>query len=32
VVEGEGHGFQEMKNKKMFCEAMDKFLDENIGK
>ncbi len=32
VAEGEGHGFQEMKNKKMFYEAMEKFLDENIGK
>ena len=32
VAEGEGHGFREMKNQKMFYEAMEKFLAEHIGK
>ena len=32
VADGEGHGFREMKNQKMFYEAMEKFLAENIGK
>ena len=32
VGEGEGHGFREMKNQKMFYEAMEKFLAEHIGK
>jgi len=32
VGEGEGHGFREMKNQKMFYEAMEKFLAENIGR
>jgi dipeptidyl aminopeptidase/acylaminoacyl peptidase len=31
MVEGEGHGFRDMKNKVMFYGAMEKFLDENIG-
>ena len=31
MVDGEGHGFREMKNKVMFYGAMEKFLDENIG-
>ena len=29
--EGEGHGFRDLKNQKVFYEAMEKFLDENIG-
>jgi dipeptidyl aminopeptidase/acylaminoacyl peptidase len=32
VAEGEGHGFREMANQKMFYEAMEKFLAENLGK
>ena len=32
VAEGEGHGFRDMKNQKMFYEAMEKFLAEHIGK
>ncbi len=32
VADGEGHGFREMANQKMFYEAMAKFLEENIGK
>lgn len=32
MVEGEGHGFREMKNHVMFYGAMEKFLNENIGK
>ena len=32
LAEGEGHGFREMKNQKMFYEAMEKFLAEHIGK
>jgi dipeptidyl aminopeptidase/acylaminoacyl peptidase len=32
VADGEGHGFREMRNQKMFYEAMEKFLAENIGK
>ena len=31
MVEGEGHGFRDMKNQVMFYGAMEKFLDENIG-
>lgn len=31
VAEGEGHGFREMKNQKMFYEAMEKFLADHIG-
>lgn len=30
VAAGEGHGFQEMANLKIFYEAMAKFLDENL--
>jgi len=32
VADGEGHGFRDMKNQVMFYGAMEKFLDENIGK
>lgn len=32
VADGEGHGFREMANQKLFYEAMAKFLEENIGK
>jgi dipeptidyl aminopeptidase/acylaminoacyl peptidase len=32
VADGEAHGFGDMKNQKVFYEAMAKFLDENIGK
>ncbi|MDQ3027647.1 MAG: S9 family peptidase [Pseudomonadota bacterium] len=32
VADGEGHGFREMKNQKMFYEAMEKFLAEHLGK
>jgi dipeptidyl aminopeptidase/acylaminoacyl peptidase len=32
VADGEGHGFREMANQKLFYEAMEKFLAENIGK
>ncbi len=32
VADGEGHGFREVANQKMFYEAMAKFLEENIGK
>jgi dipeptidyl aminopeptidase/acylaminoacyl peptidase len=32
VADGEGHGFRDMKNQKMFYEAMEKFLEEHIGK
>ena len=31
MVDGEGHGFREMKNQVLFYGAMEKFLDENIG-
>ena len=31
MVDGEGHGFREMKNQERFYGAMEKFLDENIG-
>ena len=30
VADGEGHGFREMANQKMFYEAMEKFLAENL--
>jgi dipeptidyl aminopeptidase/acylaminoacyl peptidase len=30
VAEGEGHGFGDMANKKLFYEAMAKFLEENL--
>ena len=32
MVDGEGHGFREMKNQVLFYGAMERFLDENIGK
>ncbi len=31
MVDGEGHGFRDMKNQVMFYGAMEKFLAENIG-
>jgi dipeptidyl aminopeptidase/acylaminoacyl peptidase len=31
MVEGEGHGFRDMKNQVMFYGAMEKFLERNIG-
>jgi dipeptidyl aminopeptidase/acylaminoacyl peptidase len=31
MVEGEGHGFQEMKNQVEFYGAMERFLDKHIG-
>jgi dipeptidyl aminopeptidase/acylaminoacyl peptidase len=31
MVEGEGHGFRDMKNMERFYGAMEKFLAENIG-
>jgi dipeptidyl aminopeptidase/acylaminoacyl peptidase len=31
MVEGEGHGFQEMTNKVLFYGGMEKFLDKHIG-
>ncbi|MEP7069877.1 MAG: S9 family peptidase [Usitatibacter sp.] len=31
MVEGEGHGFREMKNQERFYGAMEKFLADNIG-
>ena len=31
VAEGEGHGFRDPKNWKMFYEAMEKFLSEHLG-
>jgi dipeptidyl aminopeptidase/acylaminoacyl peptidase len=30
VVDGEGHGFRDMANQKMFYEAMEKFLAKNL--
>ncbi len=32
LAEGEGHGFRDMKNQKLFYEAMEKFLAEHLGK
>ncbi|HEX4330569.1 MAG TPA: S9 family peptidase [Usitatibacter sp.] len=31
IAEGEGHGYRDINNQKMFYGAMEKFLDKNIG-
>jgi dipeptidyl aminopeptidase/acylaminoacyl peptidase len=31
MVEGEGHGFREMKNQELFYGAMERFLERNLG-
>ena len=31
IVTGEGHGFRDLENQKMFYGAMEKFLDKYIG-
>jgi dipeptidyl aminopeptidase/acylaminoacyl peptidase len=31
VMEGEGHGFRDPHNRRVFYEAVEKFLAENLG-